>query len=230
MLPCVRLYLSSFRIGDHAERLIELAGGRRRTAVIANSLDQLPEDVRALRVEEELARLREVGLDPFELDLRRFSGRPDSLWEALAGVGVVWLRGGNVFVLRHRLAASGFDQVLLTAVAEDRFVVGGYSAGVCVLGRSLAGLEACDPVADLEHIAPGAEPIMDGLGLLDGTVVPHLDSPEHPESAVLTAVADELRGAGRTLIELRDGDVLLISGDGRALLPRLAERDQGGTS
>ncbi|NYE68776.1 Type 1 glutamine amidotransferase-like domain-containing protein [Microlunatus parietis] len=216
----MRLYLSSFRIGDHPEILIKLAGDHRRTAMIANAIDHLPAEVRTARVEEELGRLREVGLEPYELDLRRFSGRPGSLREALDGVGIVWLRGGNVFVLRHRLAESGFDQLLLEVLGADRYVVGGYSAGVCVLGTTLAGLEACDPLADLEQVAPGAEPVIDGLGILDGTVVPHLDSPEHPESAVLTSVADELRGAGRTLIELRDGDVLLITDDNRALLPR----------
>lgn len=216
----MRLYLSSFRMGDHAERLIELAGGSHRTAVIANSIDHLPRDLRDERVAEELAGLQAVGLDPYELDLRQFSGRTDALREALAGAGIVWMRGGNVFVLRHRLAESGFDQLLLEALGEDRYVVGGYSAGVCVLADSLAGLEACDPIADLEQVAPGAEVIMDGLGLLDGTVVPHLDTPEHPESAVLTSVANELRAAGRTLIELRDGDVLLGTEIGRTLLPR----------
>lgn len=194
--------------------------------MIVNALDHVSAPVRAARVEDELGRLREVGLEPYELDLRRFAGRTEALREALAEVGVVWLRGGNVFVLRQRMAEAGFDRVLVEDLAADRYVVGGYSAGVCVLGDSLAGLEVCDPLSHLEQIAPGAEPIMDGLGVLGGTVVPHLDSPEHPECAVLTSVAGQLRASGRPLIELRDGDVLVLTDEGRTLLPR----DQEGVS
>ncbi|MFC7623764.1 Type 1 glutamine amidotransferase-like domain-containing protein [Microlunatus sp. GCM10028923] len=220
MLLGVRLYLSSFRVGDHSSVLIKLAGGRRRTAVIANAIDHLPAVLRASRVAEELALLREVGLEPFEVDLRDFHGRGDALRVALDSAGVVWMRGGNVFVLRQRLAESGLERVLIEGLAADRYVVGGYSAGVCVLGGSLAGLEECDPIADLLQVAPGAEPITEGLGVIDGTVVPHLDSPEHPESEVLTAVANDLRAAGRKLILLRDGDVLLVTEEGQRLLPR----------
>ncbi|WP_161606356.1 Type 1 glutamine amidotransferase-like domain-containing protein [Microlunatus speluncae] len=216
----MRLYLSSFRIGDHPDRLIELTGANRRTAVVANAVDHLAPADRQRSVAAELTALRELGLDPVELDLRRFAGAPDALRGELAGVGLVWLRGGNAFVLRHRLADSGLDQQLLDGLATDRFVVGGYSAGSCVLGRSLAGLEECDPITDLAQVAPGAPVIMDGLGLLDGTVVPHLASPEHPESTVLTAVAAKLRADGRKIIELRDGDVLFDRGAGPTLLPR----------
>lgn len=222
----MRLYLSSFRIGDHPERLLELTGTNRRTAVVVNALDHLRPALRQERVETELAALREVGLDPVELDLRRFVGQPDAVRQALIGVGLVWMRGGNVFVLRQRLAETGLDQHLITGLAADRFAVGGYSAGVCVLGSSLAGLEDCDPITDLDRIAPGTEPIMTGLGVIETTFVPHLDSPDHPESAALTTIAAGLRAQGRPITELRDGDVLIVSGAGRTLLPR-SGRAQG---
>jgi dipeptidase E len=61
---------------------------------------------------------------------------------------------------------------------------------------------------------------MTGLGILEGTVVPHLDSPEHPECAALTTIAERLRAEGRSIIELRDGDVLIMAGAERILLPR----------
>ncbi len=216
----MRLYLSSFRIGDHPERLIELTGTNRRTALSVNALDHLRPELRQERVHTELTALRELGLDPFELDLRQFVGAPDALQATLNDVGLIWLRGGNVFVLRQRLAETGLDQQLINGLAADRFVVGGYSAGVCVLGGSLAGLEECDPISDLTKIAPGSEPIMTGLEVFETTVVPHLDSPEHPESAVLTTVAAKLRAEGRPITELRDGDVLLGSGTEWTLLPR----------
>ena len=43
----MRLYLSSFRMGDHPEHLQALTGrDSRRAAVIANALDDAPPDVR----------------------------------------------------------------------------------------------------------------------------------------------------------------------------------------
>jgi hypothetical protein len=43
----VRLYLSSFRVGCGASRLLELLDGATRTAVVGNALDAAPDDVRA---------------------------------------------------------------------------------------------------------------------------------------------------------------------------------------
>jgi len=43
----VRLYLSSFRMGDHPEHLAALVGaGGRRAVVIANAMDDTPAEVR----------------------------------------------------------------------------------------------------------------------------------------------------------------------------------------
>lgn len=38
----MRLYLSSFRVGEHSGRLLKLVGDNRRTAVVSNALDALP--------------------------------------------------------------------------------------------------------------------------------------------------------------------------------------------
>lgn len=49
----MRMYLSSFRLGDHPEQLLELLGGagvRSEIAVIANALDGQPEDARKAAV------------------------------------------------------------------------------------------------------------------------------------------------------------------------------------
>ena len=94
----MRLYLSSFRIGAHPERLLSLAGGR-RTAVVANAMDGGPVAERATGLQQELSDLGALGLDVAELDLRQ----PEAT-DQLAGFDIVWVRGGNVFVLRRVLA------------------------------------------------------------------------------------------------------------------------------
>jgi dipeptidase E len=85
----VRLYLSSFRIGDHPEYLMALVGdGSRRTVVIANAMDDAPEEIRHAGVERELAALGELGFDAAELDLRDYFDDEQRLRRELAGVAL----------------------------------------------------------------------------------------------------------------------------------------------
>ena len=82
----MRLYLSSFGMGDHPEHLLALAGqGSRRAVVIANALDDAPPDVRRAGAERELAALTGLGLDAAELDLRGYFGPRQLLRRDLAG-------------------------------------------------------------------------------------------------------------------------------------------------
>lgn len=208
----MRLYLSSFRIGDQPSELIRMAGAGARVAVVANSCDGAPADVRADAVASELERLAKLGLRPEEVDLRMFPGRPAELAEAVAGHDVLWLRGGNVFTLRHAMHASGLDDIVLDGLRRDAFVYAGYSAGPCVLAPSLRGLEACDSPDEVTALY-GAKPRFDGLGVLDHAFVPHVRSPDHPESAALDGVAERYRAEGVPHVALRDGQVLVVDGD-----------------
>jgi dipeptidase E len=59
----MRLYLSSFRMGDHPDYLAALAGESGRGAVvIANALDDAPAGLRRSGVENELAGLAGLGV------------------------------------------------------------------------------------------------------------------------------------------------------------------------
>jgi dipeptidase E len=213
----MRLYLSSFRIGDRPDRLLALRRTGRPVAVVANGIDAAPADVRAAGVQRELDALAELGLVAAELDLRDHVGDPAGLEARLREHEVVWLRGGNVFVLRHVLAATGADRILLRLLEEDALVYAGYSAGPCMLAPSLRGLEHCDPVDDLRR-AYGAEPTWDGLGVLDHAFVPHIDSPGHPETELLGEVAARYAADGVPHLTLRDGQVLVVDGAHRELL------------
>ncbi|HYY32323.1 MAG TPA: Type 1 glutamine amidotransferase-like domain-containing protein [Gaiellaceae bacterium] len=201
----MRLYLSSFRMGDHPERLLELLGSGRRAAVIANAIDDADAETRKEGVEREVEALRALGLEPRELDLREhFGSAPD-----LGGYDLIWLRGGNVFLLRYALAASGADTLLVDLLHDDALVYAGYSAGPCVLGPSLRGLELVDEPEAVDATY-GAEPVWDGLGLLDFAIVPHVDSPDHPETERCNRLAEHYRVEGVPHRTLRDGEVLVI--------------------
>jgi dipeptidase E len=208
----MRLYLSSFRMGDHPEYLAALAGAPGRSAVvIANALDDAPAGVRRSGVEDELAGLARLGFGAVELDLRDYVGRQQRLRRDLGGISLAWLRGGNVFMLRYALLRSGGDVIFRDLLAADTLVYAGYSAGACVLSPSLRGLEAVDDAAAVTR-AYGAEPVWDGLGLLDEAFVPHYRSQGHPETAAIELVVARYQAEGVAYRALRDGQVLLVNG------------------
>lgn len=207
----MRLYLSSFRMGDHPEELVRLAGDGARVAVIANAVDGAPADVRRAAVEVENVALSGLGLRPEEVDLRDHVGDRELLSRTIAGFDVLWLRGGNVFVLRHALHVTGADEVIVEALRRDAVVYAGYSAGPCVLAPSLRGLELCDDATEVTRLH-GAEPLWEGLGVLDHAFVPHVDSPGHPETEFMEGVVELYRSTGVPHVTLRDGQALLVDG------------------
>jgi dipeptidase E len=201
----VRLYLSSFRLGDHPERLTGMLPDHARVAVIGNALDAVAR-LRPDGVALELAALTGLGLTPAELDLRTDDARELTSYDG------VWVRGGNVFVLREALRRSGADDVLVDLIRTGAIVYAGYSAGACVLAPSLRGLELCDDPAD------AGEVIWDGIGILDHAIVPHLDSPGHPETDLVARVAARYDTDGTPYAGLRDGQALVIDGAARDLV------------
>ena len=213
----MRLYLSSFRLGDHPEHLVRLAGEGARVAVVANAIDGAPADIRRDGVQRELDDLTGLGLRPSELDLRELSDA-GAVEAALDGVDAVWVRGGNSFVLRVAMRRSGADAVLADATRRDSLVYAGYSAGPCVLAPSLRGLELVDPVEDVERVWPGAELVWDGLGVLDRAFVPHWSSPGHPETEMVDDVVARYDTDGTPYWKLRDGQVLVGDGDSTSLV------------
>jgi dipeptidase E len=202
------MYLSSFGLGDHPERLQSLLPGSGLAAVIANALDAAPDDVRKQEVEQELVALQPLGLEAEELDLRDYFGDQHRLVADMARFTLVWVPGGNVFVLRYALARSGADDLLKALVPRDELVYAGYSAGSCVLAPSLRGLEIVDDPAAVRE-AFGDAAIWEGLGVLEYAIVPHYRS-GHPESEAVEALAAHYRAEGVPHQTLRDGEAIVI--------------------
>ena len=206
----MRMYLSSFRMGDHPERLVALLDPPGPAAMIANAIDQAEAGERLEGVQRELDALGELGIEAEDLDLRDYFGAAERLAADLARYRLVWVRGGNTFVLRHALATAGADEVLVGLLAQDALVYAGYSAGCCVLAPSLRGLELVDePEAVTETY--GVPPIWDGLGLIEYALVPHVDSPDHPETEACGRLAEHYRATGVEHRTLRDGEAIVVS-------------------
>ncbi|WP_433680717.1 Type 1 glutamine amidotransferase-like domain-containing protein [Nocardia sp. CA-119907] len=206
----MRLFLSSYRFGAHYDRLAALVGEPGRVAVIPNACDAWPA-AWASAVTSDVTPLRRLGYAPDVLDLRDFIGRTTDLELALAEYPLVWVRGGNTFVLRAQFARSGADVVLPKLLAADALVYAGYSAGACLLTPDLHGLESIDDPAEVAP-ACGIEPRWDGLGLVDHRIVPHLDSATDPDGAA-TLLAARYRAEGVAHWALTDNDVVVVDGD-----------------
>ncbi len=207
----MRLYLSSFRLGDHPKHLVRLIDRPGPVAVVANAMDFAAPDVRRDSVRLELDSLAGIGLSGVEVDLREHTDDATGLQERLDAHCALWVRGGNVFVLRSALAASGADTAIIDLLTRDRVVYAGYSAGPCVLGPSLRGLETVDDDAEVTRTY-GREPVWDGLGVLAHAIVPHVDSPGHPETADCERLRGRYRREGVAHRALRDGQALVVEG------------------
>lgn len=167
----MKLYLSSYRLPVPSELtlLLNKSLANCKVVVIPNAKDYHLPDTRAQKLDELINDLAVLGLLPEVIDLRDHDG-PDTLVDALECYDLLWVAGGNTFVLRSEMHRSGFDQIIPELLAKG-IVYAGESAGAIVAGMTLEGFE----VADDPDLAD--EVFWDGLGLFDGIIVPHIDNP-----------------------------------------------------
>lgn len=205
----MKMYLSSFRLGNHPEQLQDLIGVNKKVAVIANSID-FGNDLerRKAGVQREIDDLIKLGLLPEELDLRNYFDRPQELEGKLSEYGSLWVRGGNTFILRRAFRQSGMDDWLIRQRGNRELVYAGYSAGVCVLSPTLRGLELVD---DPTIVSDGysQETIWEGLGLISFAFAPHFESPGHPETEAVGREVEYYKKAGIEYRALHDGEVII---------------------
>lgn len=204
----MKMYLSSYRLGDNPQRLAELAGDNKKVAVIANAMDFLTDEAgRKQSAEREIEDLKGLGFEPEEVDLRDYFGKPEKLGEKLSGFGSLWVRGGNVFVLRRAFKESGMDEWLVSQKGNKELMYGGYSAGVCVLSPELKGLE----IVDNPHTTPegyNENVIWEGIGLIDFAFAPHFMS-NHPEAEAVGRLVEYDKEKGIEYKALKDGEVII---------------------
>ncbi len=201
----MRLYLSSYRVGNQPEQLRAFTEGR-VLAFIPNAMDHVDAVAREKSNAAALEEVRRVGIDVEQLDLRLYFERQDALRIELARFGGVWVRGDNTFVLRQAMHLSGFDEIV-TSKTDTDFLYAGYSAGVCVLAPRLDGLQQVDdPKA---HPYSNSDVIWEGLELLDYLILPHYKS-DHPESNDIDKEVEYCRREGIRFRTLRDGEVITM--------------------
>jgi dipeptidase E len=204
----MHLYLSSFLLGSRLGELTSLVRSP-NVLVIANALDHTAPQIRAWYLNGQIDALRQLGFDPRELDLRDYFGRGDGLPQRLEDAGLVWVTGGNVFLLRRAMRQSAFDTYIVSRKARDGLVYGGFSAGACVAGPTLRG---CELVDEVNATAEGyvGDVVWDGLGLVSRCIAPHYKS-DHEDAAGVDRMVNYFEEQGLPFVALRDGEVLVTT-------------------
>ncbi|MHC4346591.1 MAG: Type 1 glutamine amidotransferase-like domain-containing protein [Planctomycetota bacterium] len=204
----MKLYLSSFRIGDHPTEMLLESARCCNVAVIQNALDCYSNaDKRQKLLNREFSELESIGLCPVELDLRRYFSDNQSLRRAIDGFSYLWAAGGNTFVLRRAFALSGLDKILREKQDDSAFVYGGYSAGICAISPSLKGIH----LADEPNVTPdeySGEIIWEGFNLYPYCIAPHYRS-DHPETRMIEDTVTYYIDNKIPFIALRDGEALV---------------------
>lgn len=201
----MKLYLSSFRIPVPEElfALLPVAPKSCRLAVVTNAGDNDPRGAgyRAERIQELTNYLNELGFSVELVSLRDFDS-PVALKAKLLELDMLFVAGGNTFMLRDAMHKSGFDNVVRD-VLDSGVVYVGESAGAIVMGKTLRGFENADTPDLVDEV------MWDGLGFYDGVIAPHADSPKYQEE-----IADIVRHHADTYdcVVLNDNQALVING------------------
>jgi len=205
----MKLYLSSYKIGNKGNVLKEMVDNNNLHAVyISNAFDAVNNiQAKNTHEQEDIHELIDLGFSVEHLDLRNFFNKPAELKDKLESFSLIWVSGGNVFVLRQAMKLSGFDK-FIRELLDKNIVYGGYSAAVCVLSPKLNGYHIVDD--------PNANPyrndssvIWEGLDLIDWTFAPHFNS-DHPESDDIDREIQFCIQNNIPYKALKDGEVIIF--------------------
>jgi dipeptidase E len=203
----VKLYLSSYRIGTDRHALADLVEKPGRAGIVFNALDGFKDRLRIFA--RESGDLSSLGFECEELDLRSYFNDPDGLRDRLCHLRLLWVTGGNSFVLARAMTQSRLREALHGPLSDGDLVYAGYSAGSCVAAPDLEGIHLVDDPGNIPDWYPeDVTPLT--LDLVLWRIVPHWRS-DHPESADAEKAAAYLRQSGLDFRTLRDGEAFVVT-------------------
>jgi dipeptidase E len=209
----MRLYLSSYKFGNYTEELVKLCPDNKKVGVIMNAIDWSNDKERiAKSLNDQMDILKSLGFGPEQIDLRNYFSKAEELKKHLSSFGLVWVYGGNTFVLKRAYEQSGFDKIIKEMIEKDEIIYAGFSAGIVILSKSLKGLEIVD---DPNVVPEGYEKDFnwDGLGILDYHIAVHYKS-DHLESASVDKEVEYCEKNNIPYQTLKDGEVIVVNDEG----------------
>lgn len=211
----VKLYLSSYRLGRDPGALRDLVGRTGRAALVFNACDVYGEN-RLLNLGRETEDIESLGFECEELDLRAYFEDLEGLRNRLDTYDLIWVVGGNSFVLARAMNHACFGQAISGPLRDGQLVHAGYSAGICVTGPDLEGIGLMD---EPDTVPDGYSKDMQTgtLGWVPWRIVPHWRS-EHPEAPLAELAVEHLLFTGLPFRTLRDGQAIVIDGGESCLI------------
>lgn len=208
----MKFYLSSYKMGspENQEKLKKMTQGKKSMAYIPNAMDWATDlERRKLSENKDFEDLKQLDFVINRLDLQDYFNKPEELKKELEKYDIIWVRGGNAFVLRQAMKLSGFDKILKELIdSNSDMIYSGYSAGVCILGPSLKGLEIDDDLTQKPY-GNDKDIVWEGLSVFDYVIVPHYQS-DHPESEMIEKVVEYYKENNISFKTLHDGEVIII--------------------
>lgn len=203
----MKLYLSSYRVGEDRNALKRLVGRDGRAAIVFNALDGHGRD-RLQHLERERSDIASLGFECSELDLRTYFGDFEGLRARLERIDLLWVVGGNTFVLARAMGEARFAEAIALPLRENRLVYAGYSAGACIVGQDLDGCHLMDESDLIPEGYPRHASSL-ALGWVPWRIVPHWRS-DHDEASLAASAVEHLLAAGLPFQALRDGQAFVI--------------------
>ena len=207
----MKLYLSSYRIPTVWEfgELLGRSFEEVNTAIIPNAKDyRVDREEKLTKLAEDLG---DLGLKKTSiLDLNKFA-YPDDLRKGLRGYDLIYSAGGNVKDLLFAMKVIDFPQIIREFLRNGGMYAG-ESAGAVVAGTSTEGFSGPeDPPHVMKHYERG-------LGLVQGTIIPHADNPDYAER-----LPDLLAIHGDSSIVLNDNQAFVMNNDTGRIVTAPAE-------
>ena len=159
-------------------------------------------------VEADRIALEKYGLDVVEMDVKNRS--EEEIREAIDGVDIVLVAGGNTFYLMEKLKKSGADKVIKEFIEKGGMYIGS-SAGSIICCPTIEGAEEFDDPS----LAPKLDHF-DGMGIFKDVIIPHTQKKKYFERIKKTT--EKLKSKGHKVHQLTDDDVLFFDGNSSVIL------------
>ena len=217
----IRLYLSSQGLGSSPGILRPDLNDSHEALIVLNALDPYP-NARQCALPAEMSDLASLGYHAQELDLRQYfhrttdnhqhnQAKTERLTTQLSQADLIWVAGGNTFVLARAMQQASFKEALLAAahMSDHEITYAGYSAGAAVAGPDLQGIHLMDdPNVLPEFYDSAVEPI--ALNFVPERIIPHYQC-DNDESASADLAVDYLERKQLKFRTLSDGDTWITT-------------------
>ena len=119
----MKLYLSSYRVGNETKILKDWNINYKKILVIPNALDIYADGERKTNgILDKCKDLQDLGFETEILDLREYFNKENELRAYLENYNSFYVLGGNVFVLRQAMRLSGFDNYLQDISQSENYL------------------------------------------------------------------------------------------------------------